>query len=80
MPRCGDVREMQHESTASQIELNRRCFVKIVETLLFLARQGLALRGDNSDNDSKFIQTLKLHYEPRYSKQIDSNYGESNYS
>ena len=53
---------MQHESTASQIELNRRCFVKIVETLLFLARQGLALRGDNSDNDSKFIQTLKLHY------------------
>ena len=53
---------MQHESTSSQIELNRRCFVKIVETLLFLARQGLALRGDNSDNDSKFIQTLKLHY------------------
>ena len=67
---------MQHESTASQIELNRWCFVKIAEILLFLARQVLALRGDNIDNDSKFIQTLKLHCEPRYSKQIDSNYGE----
>ena len=33
---------------------------KIVQTLQFLARQGLALRGDNSDNDSNFIQTLKL--------------------
>ena len=60
VPQCGDVKEMQNESTASQMELNRRCLVKIVETLQFLARQGLALRGDNSDDDSNFIQTLKL--------------------
>ena len=32
---------------------------KIVETLQFLERQGLALRGDNSGDDSNFIQTLK---------------------
>ena len=50
---------MQNESTASQMELNHRCLVKIVETLQFLAIQGLALRGDNSDDDSNFIQTLK---------------------
>ena len=50
---------MENESTTSQMELNRRCLVKIVETLQFLARQGLALRGDNSD-DSNFMQTLKL--------------------
>ena len=60
MPQCGDVKEMQNESTASQIELNRRCLVKIVETLQVLARQGLALRGDNGDDDSNFIQTLQL--------------------
>ena len=60
LPQCGDVKEMQNESTASQVELNRRCFVKIVETLQFLARQGLALRWDNSDDDSNLIQTLKL--------------------
>ena len=32
------------------MELNRRCIANIVETLQFLARQGLALRGDNSDD------------------------------
>ena len=58
VPQCGDVKEMQNESTASQMELNRQCLVKIVET--FLARQGLAIRGDNSDDDSNFRQTLKL--------------------
>ena len=47
---------MQNESTASKMELNRRCLVKIVETLV----QGLALRVDNSYDDSNFIQTLKL--------------------
>ena len=55
VPQYGNVEEMQNESTASQMELNRRCLVKIVETLQFLARQGLALRGDNSGDDSNFI-------------------------
>ena len=59
VPQCGDVKEIQNESTACQIKLNRRCLVKIVETLQLLARQGLAGRGDNSDDDSNFIQTLK---------------------
>ena len=60
VPQCGDVKEMQNEATATQMELNRRCLVKIVETLQFLARQGLALCWDNSDDDSNFTQTLKL--------------------
>ena len=60
VPQCWDIKEMQNESTASQMELNRRCLVKIVETLQFLAREGLALCGDNSDDDSNFMQTLKL--------------------
>ena len=51
---------MQNEATATQMELNRRCLVKIVETLQFLARQGLALCWDNSDDDSNFTQILKL--------------------
>ena len=42
------------------MELNRRCLANIVETLQFLARQGLALRGDNSDDIWNFIQALKL--------------------
>ena len=59
VPQFGGVKEMQNRSTASQMELNRRCFVKILETLQFLARQGLVLGGDNSDDNSNFIRTLK---------------------
>ena len=55
VPQCGGFKEMLNESTASQIKLNRRCLVEIIETLKFLARQGLALRGDNSEDDSNFI-------------------------
>ena len=43
MPQYGDVKEMQNEATATQMELTRRYLVKIVETLQFLGRQGLAL-------------------------------------
>ena len=49
---------MQNESTVSQMELNCRRFLKIIETLQFLARKGSSLRGDNSDDDSNLIQTL----------------------
>ena len=42
------------------MELNRRCLVKIVETLQFFARQRSTLCGNNSDDDSNFIQTLKF--------------------
>ena len=61
VPQIGDIKEMQNESTASQTELNCRCFVKKFEPLQFLARWGIALWADDSDNDSKFIQTLNLH-------------------
>ena len=50
VPECSEVKKMQNESTASHMELNCRCLANIVETLQFLARQGLALRGDNSDD------------------------------
>ena len=42
------------------MDLNRRCLVNIVENLQSLARQGLAPRIDNSDDDSNFMETLKL--------------------
>ena len=39
---------------------NRKCLIKIIETIQFLGRQGLALRGDESDENSNFMQLLKL--------------------
>ena len=40
-------------------ELNRRIFLTILETLQYLARQWLAVRGDDDDK-SNFIQPLRL--------------------
>ena len=59
---------MQNESTASQMKLNRRCLVKIVDTLQFLARQGLALRGDNSE-----WRWFKLYTKPKTSCERHSD-------
>ena len=51
------------ESLSSQLKLekmeNRQCFLKILSSLQYLARQGIAIRG-HSDEDSNFCQLLKL--------------------
>ena len=40
---------------------NRRCFVKVMDILKFLARQGFALRGDGIvEVESNFLQVLRL--------------------
>ena len=61
VPQCADVIEMQNKSTTSQMKSNCWCSVKTVETLQFLARQQLALHGDNTGDDANFIETLKFH-------------------
>ena len=38
---------------------NRTCFLKIIESVRFLARQGLAMQG-HTDAESNFNQLLKL--------------------
>ena len=60
VPCCGNVREMSNQAVKDYMEQNRRCLLKIIECLQFLGRQGLALRGDDNDENSNFIQLLKL--------------------
>ena len=36
---------MTSEKVKSYMQENRKCLIKIIESLLFLGRQGLALRG-----------------------------------
>ena len=60
VPKCGDVRKIISSDEASRKQFNRHCLMKIIETLQFMARQGLALRGSSDDEDSNFIQLLKL--------------------
>lgn len=37
-----------------------QCLLKVLSNIRFLARQGIALCGDGDENDSNFIQLLKL--------------------
>ena len=60
IPQCGNIQEMTIEKVKSNMQENRKCLIKIIETIQFLGRQGFALRGDESDENSNFIQLLKL--------------------
>ena len=60
IPRCGNVIEMSNESMQAGMRENRKYLIKILETLQFLGRQGLVLRGDENDENSNSIQLLKL--------------------
>ena len=51
---------MTSEGHKAKMKENRQCLIKIIGSLQYLGRQGLALRGDQSDEDSNFIQLLKL--------------------
>ena len=48
-----------NEKERDNMELNRRCLITMLESLQYLAWQGLALRG-NDNETSNFYQSLKL--------------------
>ena len=59
IPQCGNVVSMINEKERKNMEMNRECFMEILDAIQFLARQGLPLRGDNEE-ESNLIQFLKL--------------------
>ena len=57
--KCKDVAEIHSDKLTEQKQLSRRKFVKVLQNTQFLARQGLALQG-NDDKESNFLQLMKL--------------------
>ena len=57
---CSDIGDMLSKQHADMKKLNRECFLKILSNIQFMARQGLAFRGDGDEVDSNFMQLLKL--------------------
>ena len=55
-----DAGEMPSASHAAEKALNRQCLLKIAQNIRFLARQGLSLCGDGSNDNSNFNQILLL--------------------
>ena len=58
-----DVSELLVMQLAKEKGHNRRMFLKIVCSIRFLSRQGMAFRGDRNDEDSNFLQLLRLKAE-----------------
>ena len=50
---------------ASKKPENRKILLTILQNIRFLARQGLPLRGDGAEQNSNFMQFLKLRAETR---------------
>ena len=60
IPQCGNIVEMTNENNKKQFQENRLCLLKVIESIQYLGRQGLALRGDDNDENSNLMQLLKL--------------------
>ena len=59
----GDVGELLNSCHKQEKEVARDMLQIILSSVRFLARQGLALRGNNSDAESNLLQLLKLRSE-----------------
>ena len=60
IPRCPDVAELFDNKEKEAQELNRRCFMAILDSIQYLVRQGIPLRGHGSDEDSNVLQLLMM--------------------
>ncbi len=58
-----NVSEMLSSGLAKEHLERRKCFLKVLSSVHFLSRQGLALRGDGDESDSNFMQLINLCYE-----------------
>ena len=63
VPQCRNALEMIDKNEKKRRELNRRIFLTILETLQYLARQGLSVRGDD-DDESNFISLTAIREIP----------------
>ena len=59
----GNVGEILSSQLAKQRLERRKCFLKLLSNARFLARQGLAFRGDGNESNSNFMALLDLRSE-----------------
>ena len=55
------TRDIGEQLSSAHAEEKLRNRVYFLQTIKYLARQGLALRGDQNDLESNFLQLMKLH-------------------
>ena len=57
---CSDIGNLLSKQHSDMKKVNRECLLKILSNIQFLARQGIAFRGNGAEIDSNFMQLLKL--------------------
>ena len=55
-----DIGEQLSQQHSKEKQVNRKMLLKIVSSLRYLARQGLAVRGDGNEKDCNLAQLLRL--------------------
>ena len=58
-----DIGKTLSERHSNEKLENRRCLLKIISNIRFLARQGLPLSEDGNEDDSNFVQLMKARGE-----------------
>ena len=72
VPEGGNIREMTSENLKTKMIESRKCLLRIIDTIRFLGRQGLALRGREDDENSIFWQLFKIANQGRSNfKRVD---------
>ena len=69
-----DIGDLLSSNYAGQKQANREYLVKIIQNVRFLARQGLALRGDGDEKDSaSSLHRIKTYLHSTMSQQKLNN-------
>ena len=54
VPKCGNIQEIISETTKTEMALNRKYLIKIIDCLQFLGRQGIAIQ-ESTEEESFFF-------------------------
>ena len=57
---CRDISETLSSQLANKKLVKRQCFLKLMPSIRFLAKQALPVRGDGDESNSNYMQLLKV--------------------
>ena len=71
-----DIAEVLSRQHGQEKVERRQCFLKVLSSIRFLARQGLPLCGDDTEDNSNLVQLLKLQGEkdPKLAEYLKQKY------
>ena len=73
IPQCADVLELSNKAVVKRRMEERKYFLKVIECVQFLARQGLAFRGsDSAEENFRQLMILRCKDYPELLKRVEN--------